>query len=179
VRTPIQANCVLCGLEALMEALMSEAATLPLPARVEALERMDRLRDPRVVPFMLRLLANDSGPTKLRIHIVRLLRNGRLSTAERPQVANALIELLDRPVEARLKLQIVLALGEFTQVPGALEALGNVAAADEPVDVRYAAFTSIQRAGPQLAGVRILMQLLEDETLGPSIRALLREWHLT
>ena len=92
---------------------------------------------------------------------------------------NALIELLDRSVEAHLKLQTVVALGEFTNLPGVLEALGNVVVADGPVDIRYAAFTSIQRAGPQPTGVDILAQLLDDETLGPSIRALLCEWHLT
>src|SRR5258708_7154301 len=44
------------------------------------------------------------------------------------------------------------------------------------LDLRYSAFTSLQRAGPTSESVSLLRQLTEDETLGRSARSLLSTW---
>jgi len=48
----------------------------------------------------------------------------------------------------------------------------------ETIDVRYSAFTSLQRAGPTAKCVAILRQLSADGILGRSARSLLSLWRL-
>ena len=48
----------------------------------------------------------------------------------------------------------------------------------EPIDLRYSAFTSLERAGPVDECVEILRQLAVDEALGRSARSLLSTWKL-
>ena len=46
----------------------------------------------------------------------------------------------------------------------------------EPIELRYNAFTSLQRAGPTTACLDILRSLSDDEMLGQSARALFSSW---
>jgi hypothetical protein len=56
-------------------------------------------------------------------------------------------------------------------------ALGNITLDDAlPIDVRYSAFTSLERAGPTAECVALLRQLSTDETLGRSAQNLLSAW---
>jgi len=47
---------------------------------------------------------------------------------------------------------------------------------DELIDLRYSAFTSLQRAGPTAECVALVQQLSADETLGGCARSLLSLW---
>ena len=53
-----------------------------------------------------------------------------------------------------------------------------VDAEEESIDLRYAAFTSLERAGPTPECVALLRQLSNNETLGPSSRSVLSAWHI-
>ena len=78
-----------------------------------------------------------------------------------------------------LRLQAVLALAEFTNIDGVQATLGGLALdPGETIDVRYSAFTSLQRAGPTAECVAILRQLSADGMLGRSARSLLSLWRL-
>lgn len=78
-----------------------------------------------------------------------------------------------------LRLQAVLALAEFATIDGVPAALGGLALdPGETIDVRYSAFTSLQRAGPTAKCVAILRQLSADAMLGSSARSLLSLWRL-
>lgn len=146
-------------------------------AKLDVLMDLERLRDPRIVPFLVRLLADDSQPTEVRIHLVRLLRNGRLAPNERILVGRALGQLLGGASVFELRLQAALALGEFTDIGDVVTALGALALApDEPIDLRYSAFTSVQRAGPTPDCVALLQALSGDETLGRAARHVLSTW---
>ena len=78
-----------------------------------------------------------------------------------------------------LRLQSALALAEFTAIEGVLQMLGSVALdVQEAMDLRYSAFTSLERAGPADESVAILRRLVVDDTLGRSARSLLSTWKL-
>ena len=78
-----------------------------------------------------------------------------------------------------LRLQAALALGEFTDTPGVPTALGSLAMQpQELLDLRYSAFTSLERAGPTSECVNLLRQLSNDEMLGRSAQSALARWHL-
>jgi hypothetical protein len=72
---------------------------------------LERLRDPRIVPFLVGVLADDGQPMEVRIHIVRQLRSAKLAPNERMLVGRALGQLLDRECVLDLRLQAALALG--------------------------------------------------------------------
>ena len=78
-----------------------------------------------------------------------------------------------------LRLQAVLDLAEFTTIDGVQATFGGLAPdPGETIDVRYSAFTSLQRAGPTATCVAILRQLSADGILDRSARSLLSLWRL-
>jgi len=161
----------------LIEAFNDLAAASSADSRLDILMDLERLDDPRIVPFLVGVLADETQAMDVRIHLVRQLRNGRLTLAERVLVASFLGQLLRREGELELRLQTALALGEFTDVEGVLAALGTLALApDEPIDLRYSAFTSMQRAGPTPECVALFQELSRDETLGRAAVNVLATW---
>jgi hypothetical protein len=112
---------------------------------------------------------------------VKLLRNGGglVVPADRPLVAKAIADVLADKSSVDLRVQAALALGEFIQIDGVLSRLGATCLAeDESIDLRYAAFTSLERAGPKPECAALLRQMLDDETLGYSARSVLSAWHI-
>jgi hypothetical protein len=76
-------------------------------------------------------------------------------------------------------VEAALALGAFTQIDGVLSTLSSIAVAPkESIDLRYAAFTSLERAGPTPESIALMRQISSDETLGNSARSVLSAWHV-
>jgi hypothetical protein len=153
----------------------------PIPATemISILVQLDRFRDPRVVPLVLRLVVDETMRKAVRIHALRMLRNGRLTSDERGDVAETLCTLLSGAFDSDVRLEAALALGEFTDMPNVLTALGSIALAHERVDLRYAAFMSVERGEPTSELIDLLRNLSSDETLGPSARRVLSAWNRT
>jgi HEAT repeat protein len=153
---------------------MSAAAS-----KLDVLIDLERLNDPRIVPFLLLVLIDREEPTEVRIHVVKRLRNGPLASESRGVVARAIIQILEDGSNPDLRLHAALALAEFTDVEAVAHVLGSLALeVTEPLDLRYSAFTSLERAGPTPECVALLRQLVADETLGRSARSLLSMWQL-
>src|SRR5262245_28138962 len=140
---------------------------------------LERSTDPRLVPFLIAVLGNPTEPVEVRIASIRRLRNRQLNPAEQPLVAQALVGALAEAEQPDLRLEALLALGDFTDKLSVQTALGSLALRlSEPVDLRYTAFTSLQRAGPMPVTVQLFRQLAADEILGPSARSVLRLWRV-
>jgi len=164
--------------EQLIKAYASQAQS-SVVSKLGVLIDLDRLRDPRSVPFLLRVLADRQEPTEVRIHVLKRLRNGRLSPENRPLVAGAILQVISDRSSPDLRLQASLALAEFTDIEGVPTSLGRLALdSEEPIDLRYSAFTSLQRAGSTPESVALLRQLSRDAALGRSARSLLSLWRL-
>jgi hypothetical protein len=164
--------------EQLTKTYESHAAS-SVVSKLGVLIDLEALRDPRIVPFLLRVLADRREPTEVRIHVLKRLRNGRLSPENRPLVAHVILEVVSDRSSPDLRLQASLALAEFTDIEGVLTRLGRLALdSDEPIDLRYSAFTSLQRAGSTPECVTLLRELTTDGTLGRSARSLLSLWRL-
>jgi hypothetical protein len=164
--------------EQLIKAYESRAA-LSVVSKLGVLIDLEGLRDPRIVPFLLRVLADRREPTEVRIHVLKRLRNGRLIPECRPLVAEAILQVVSDRSSPDLRLQASLALAEFTDIAGVPTRLGRLALdSDEPIDLRYSAFTSLQRAGSTPECVTLLRELTTDEMLGRSARSLLSLWRL-
>jgi hypothetical protein len=161
----------------LIEAFRDLGAESSATSKLDRLMDLERLDDPRIVPFLVEVLADESQPMEVRTHLIRRLRNGRQSPDERRLVTALLCRLLGGDSQLDVRLQSALALGEFTDVEGVLAALGTLALApDEPIDLRYSAFTSMQRAGPTPECVALLQELSRDETLGRAAVNALAAW---
>jgi hypothetical protein len=152
-------------------------ATASVRAKLDALLALERLRDPRVVPFFLEVLDNRREPAEVRVHILRRLRHGDPVPDYRPAIADAILRVLaERPIQD-LRLEAALALAHFIDVDGVVSELGRRALdPDEPIDLRYSAFTSLQQAGATPETVALLQRLSTDETLGRSARSFLSMW---
>src|SRR6202022_339835 len=106
----------------------------------------------------------------------RQLRNesGVLVPCDRPLVSRALRAVLTDTSTENLRLQAALALGDFTEIEGVLPALTALSLAhDATIDLRYAAFTSIERAGPTPQSIAVLWQIAHDDALGDAARSVL------
>jgi HEAT repeat protein len=165
--------------ERLIQVFSARGAMASAAAKLDVLLDLERLRDRRVVFFLLQLLGDPSQPAEVRVHVLKRLRNGPLTAHDRVKVAGALRQLLSSSSSLDLRLQAALALGGFTEMAGVLPALGALALKPhESIDLRYAAFTSLERAGPTTECVNLLRQLSSDDMLGCAVRSVLVRWRL-
>ena len=165
--------------EQLIQAFSTRGAMKSSGRKLDLLMDLERLGDSRVVAFLLQVLEDPAEPLEVRVHVLKRLRNGPLTADERCTVAGALGELMVRGSSIDLRLQAALALGEFIDITGVLTALGSLALEpQELLDLRYSAFTSLERAGPTPECVNLLRQLSSDEMLGRSAQSALARWHL-
>ena len=164
--------------EQLITSYESQAAS-SMVSKLGVLIDLEALRDPRIVPFLLRVLADQREPAEVRIHVLKRLRNRSLSPENRPLVAAAILQVISDRSNPDLRLQASLALGEFTDIEDLPTKLGRLALdSAEPIDLRYSAFTSLQRAGSTPESVALVRELATDEMLGRSARSLLSLWRL-
>jgi HEAT repeat protein len=148
-------------------------------SKLNALMDLERLGDPRVIPFLLDLLTDEQEPEEVRLHALKRVRDGSFMNINdlREPVASAILRVVRDQSHPRLRLHAALALAEFTDVEGVPRALGTMALdRNAPLDVRYSAFTSLERAGPTPECAACLRQLLADDALGVSARTLLSLW---
>jgi hypothetical protein len=125
----------------------------------------------------LRVTADADEPPDVRSDALGRLREATLSPDERRQAASVGVRALTSEHDRTLRLHAALALGDFVDISEVLGALGSVAAnASEEIELRYNAFTSLQRAGPSDGCLQILRALTADELLGQSAQALLTAW---
>src|ERR1700737_3198509 len=145
--------------------------TWSVMSKLDALMDREQINDPRIVPFLVQVLVDQREPTEVRINVLTQLRNGRLQPLQRQSVAEAILQVVSDRSSPDLRLQAVLALAEFTEVEGVPATLGGLTLdPGETINVRYSAFTSLQRAGATTECVATLRQLSPDELLGPSAR---------
>ena len=165
--------------ERLIQVFTARGVMASAAAKLDVLLDLERLRDRRVVFFLLQLLGDPSQPAEVRVHVLKRLRNGPLTADDRVKVAGALRQLLSSGSSLDLRLQAALALGELTEIAGVLPALAAQALeSHESIDLRYAAFTSLERAGPTTECVNLLRQLSNDDMLGCAVRSVLVRWRL-
>jgi len=163
--------------ERLIEAFGSRGKRDHSAWKLDVLMDLGRLDDPRVVAFFMAVVVDVDEPTDVRVDALGRLREAALRPDERVLAVEATRQALCRPTDDRLRLHAALVLGDFTDLPGVLDALGTLAREpDESIELRYNAFTSLQRAGPTPACLDVLQALSADETLGQSARALLASW---
>jgi hypothetical protein len=148
-------------------------------SKIDALLDIEQLSDACVMPFLLQVAINIHELAEVRAHVIKMLRNRHVATDERAPVARTIGSILVDASSAALRVQSAITLAEFTDVEGVMRMLGTVAQDDsEPLDLRYSAFISLQRAGPRPECVDIVRQLALDETFGRSARRVLSTWNL-
>jgi hypothetical protein len=163
----------------LIQVFSARGAMASSASKLDVLMDLERRHDRRVVFFLLQLLGDPSQPAEVRVHVLKRLRNGPLTEDERITVAGALRQLLSSGSSLDLRLQATLALGEFIEIAGVLPALGALALESyESIDLRYSAFTSLERAGPTTECVNLLRGLSNDDILGCTARSALVRWRI-
>jgi hypothetical protein len=167
------------AMERLIRTISAGATKCSTVSKLNVLMDLERLRDPRVVRLLVQVMGDADEPAEVRTHVLRRLRNGPLLAEERSRVAAAMGELMLHGSSIELRLQATLALGEFTDISGVVAALGSQALNTQDVlDLRYSAFTSLERAGPTPECVDLLRRLSKDELLGRSAESALVRWHV-
>ena len=160
-------------------AAFSAQETAPIYRKLDVLLDLEQLRSPRSVPFLLKVLRDRNEPLEVRMRVIRMLRLVRCPGEARNAVGRELAEVLVDRGSSDLRVASALMLAEFTELASVPSKLGAVALdPSEPLDLRYSAFTSLQRVGPTAECAALLRQLAQDEALGPSARSLLIRWQL-
>jgi hypothetical protein len=156
-------------------------ATSAAGSRLDVLLDLERIRDPGVLPFLIEVLTNRRESLDVRMYVVKRLRSRDClpTSADRLSIATALCNVLADDPNQNLRLQAALTLGDFHEADGVLARLFTVAlAAAESGDLRYAAFDSIERAGPAPESITLMRQLASEETLGNAARRVLSAWNV-
>jgi hypothetical protein len=121
-----------------------------LASGLEVLMDLEQLPNRRLVRFLLHVLGDRAEAEEVRIYALRRLRDGgELLPTDLPPVAWAIGDVLADTSAVDLRLQAALALGEFIRVERVLARLSAVCLdQEESIDLRYAAFTSLERTRP-------------------------------
>ncbi|HEY2592620.1 MAG TPA: hypothetical protein VGK33_01830 [Chloroflexota bacterium] len=136
--------------------------------KLDALMDIERVRDPRVMQFLIGVMADQREPVEVRVQALKRVRDGAPADGPREPAAAALLQVIHDSSASSLRFHAALALAEFTDVAGVRDGLGAVARDPAvPLDIRYSAFTSLQRGGPSPECVVLLRQLLADEAWAP------------
>ena len=152
-------------------------STASVRAKLDALLDLEWLPDPRAVLFLLQVLADGREPTPVRIRALKRLAGERRLPSLRPAIGQAILRLLFDEASQGLRLPAALALAHFTDIDGVPTALGRLALdAEATIDLRYAAFVSLQAVGATPECIALLRQLGTDEAFGPSARNILAVW---
>src|SRR3954464_11268853 len=132
--------------------------------KLDILMDLGRFDSPRVTDFCTAVVGDGDEPADVRAEAIRRLRECSLSPTQRVAASDVMVQALACRPSLDLRLHAALALGDFVDRPTVLGALGVLAAdADEPLELRYNAFTSLQRAGPSPCCLEILRGLASDE----------------
>jgi hypothetical protein len=151
--------------------------------KLDVLMDLGRIDDGRVRAFLAAVATDGDEPSDVREDALRRLREVSVTPEARDLAARVGITALRRAGVGigglAIRLQAALVLGDVVDVEGVLAALGTVAAdQDEPIELRYTAFTALERAGPTAACLAILRPLAADEALGQAVRSLLASWRV-
>jgi hypothetical protein len=166
-------------IDQLIAEFRSRGSTASLAWKLGIVMDLERAPDDRIVPFLVEVLVDRRQPAEVRTHVLKRIRNGGMRPEENGRVAAALVSLLGETWNANLCTQAVLALGVLTDVDGVLPVLGSIALDESaPVDLRYTAFTSLERAGPTEHSITVLRTLSHDETLGRTAHSTLLAWRV-
>lgn len=141
---------------------------------------LERLRDDRVIAFLLAVLEDASEPTDVRIHVLRRIRTGGLAPADRARAAEALMRVSMDDSTLEVRMQAVVALGDFADLAEVVGVLGRIALHEaEALDLRYVAYASVEQGGPTPEAIAVLRRLLDDPTLGRTARSALLAWRVS
>jgi hypothetical protein len=166
-------------IDQLITEFRSRGSAASLAWKLSILMDLERVPDDRIVPFLVEVLVDRRQPTEVRTHLLKRIRNGGVRPAENGPVAAALISLLGETANANIRTQTVLALCALIDVDGVLAVLGRIALDESaPLDLRYTAFTCLERAGPTDHSITVLRTLAHDETLGRTARSTLLAWRV-
>jgi hypothetical protein len=150
-----------------------------LVSKLDALMDIEQLRDRRVVVFLLGVLVDEREPVEARVRVLKRLRDESLTAGLREPAAGTILRLVHAGCPPLLCIHAAQALAEFVDIEGVVAGLAALALnTDLPLDLRYSAFTSLERAGPTSDCVLLLRKLFTDDVLGASARSLLSAWHI-
>jgi hypothetical protein len=167
-------------LEQLIKAYRGRRST-SVTSKLDVLLDITRLRHPGVLPFLKSILEDGSEAEEVRIYVLKQLRQAEhpVRAADRRALAMAISDLLVEPGPTDLRLQAAVSLGDFVQLSEVMSLLNDVCLAKhESIDLRYAAFTALERAGPVPKCVSLLREMSTDEVLGSTARSVLSAWHI-
>ncbi len=160
-------------------AAFSAQPGLSVVARLDILLQLAQLDDPRIAPFLLAVVQDPEQAREVRINALKWLRDRPRLAPDRRAVVDTIQQVLRASDSPDLRLQAVFTFGDFTDVNGVLTTLGGLALDPaELIDVRYAAFTALERCGPTAECVALLRELTRDETFAEVARSLLSRWQL-
>src|ERR1700738_4224654 len=89
--------------------VVKERAASPVASKLDALIKLEQSSEPGIVPFLVQILADQRESEEVRIHVLKRLRNGRLSPEHRSLVAEANLHVLQNDASAAVRLQASMA----------------------------------------------------------------------
>jgi hypothetical protein len=142
---------------------------------VVALE--DHLGDPRVLPFLVSVIADRPEYDLARIECIKILHLWPPATATgRQQVGRAIAAALQADDDDLVRQYAAMSLGPYVCEDGVFEALTTAVLLDDDVEVRYNALAAIEEAGPDTRNVELLRRLTGDLELGTAATRTLHAW---
>lgn len=146
--------------------------------KVDIVRRLENLTDERVLPFFMRVLASQQEYDLARIEILRILEVRRARDAHEGELIGKLIQrMLSSDPDDDVRNYAAMAISSYMDVKGSLEVVeGIIFNVEEEINLRWNAFTAVERMGPTREGELMLHRLLKDDQFKGSAQRVLSQW---
>lgn len=146
--------------------------------KLEELQDLDALDDPRVLPFLVASVANEKEFDLARMHILNMLAHWDYNEEERRMVGLVVLRLLEEDPDWNVRNYAAMAMLPFISMPGALNLVSRIVLdPNERRALRSNALAVIQRHGPTEETIAVARRLVHDPTYSKSAIRLLNTWH--
>jgi hypothetical protein len=151
------------------EALPAEASQ---PRKLDLLLQLESTAEPaRLTAFWQRVLLDTRQPSDVRADALKRLRPHARAHLR------SLMAVAQTDPEPRIRLQATTVLGDFADDTDVRTGLGTIMVdANESLEQRYFAMTSLARGGPLPTSMTQLGSVVNDEDLGKTASGILSRW---
>lgn len=149
------------------------------PGKMTIIRSLEERDTPEVLTFFLQTVANPQEYDLARMEILKILRLYKSDEQQRQNIAQVLVTIVKEDQDDLVRSYAIMALRNYTGIEQVDDVVERVVTdEDEDEDLRFNAFSVLERIGPNERTRRLLQDLAEDEVLGSAVKRVRKTWNV-